>query len=237
MPFVVNQHRVDGLPSDPKLPRHVPTLEAGIELVGRLSTFAVRQNRLLNCHLGRSVAVPKEPKPPRQPKPVPFPTTRFLCVMANSVAQVWLCTKAPWEAGQIGRRKKNGKPPEADKLPHMHGDYAVLKGDVPVVDSKRVPVVYRTWMEAELVADQLYYETPEEERYPKGKTTVYENMNFSVHFDPDNNGSNRPFNIYSTRHHKQVLDASDNVPWLFKTITSAVREADRLDKEARGIGA
>lgn len=239
MRFVVEGHRVEGLERDKGLPRHCESLERGIELMQQYTDKACKEHPRLRDILDVS-KVPGKTRA-RKPKKVAFPITRFSCIMANPVAQIWVCTHGIHESPQLGRRKEGAKAPEGDKLPHEQGDFAVLKGDVPVLDEQGTPKVYKLRSDAEDEMQRLYRLTPEDERYSdntdpeRRTTTVFQNETISVHFDPDNNGSNLPFNLYNTRVFKPVLHPRGEFPLKFRSITGAVKEAIRLDKLNRGV--
>lgn len=248
MRFVVVAHRVQGLPVNKALPRHVASLEEGIELIAACTDKAVRMNRSLQCHIKVACANDAETpakKPTKRKKRTPparFPITRFVCTMANPVAQVWQCYKNPWETSTIGRRTKSGKAPAGDKLPHLPGDFAVLVGDKPVVDKEGKPKVFKTWMEAEAEMQRLYDEAPDEEKLTDNNaegsrsTRVYANRTMSVHFNELGlSRIDRRFSIYSDVDHRQLVHPSRDEPWLFSTITSAIEKADELDRQRRGV--
>lgn len=244
MRFVVDQYRVDGLANNISLPRHVETAERGFELMRQYTAKACKANPELHKALKRAgdtqdVQPTRKPRVTK-PKKVQFPITRFTCVMANSVAQVWICTKQPWE-GVIGRRGPGGRPPAKDRLPHVRGEYAVLKGEEPLLDEAGAPKVFPLLMQAEAAMQRLFDETPGDERMVDNNdpdhrtTTVYQNRTHSVHFDPDFNGALMPFNIYNHRVHRPIIHTRGDFPLKFRTITSAIKEADLLDKKARGV--
>lgn len=243
MRFVVDQYRVDGLPNNTSLPRHCETARVGLELMLAYTERACKKNPELRKALNQAGDVEPQPQQQRRkakPKKAEFPTTRFSCIMANSVAQVWVCTKDKWEAGQIGRRGADNRAPEKDKLEHKPGEFAVLKGDEPVVDENGAVRVFLTRMSAEQEMQFIYEQTPPEERMSDNNdperrtTTVYQNLTHSVHFDPDYNGSVTPFNIYNHQVHRTVLNPRGDFPLKFRSISGAIREADRLDKISRG---
>lgn len=267
MRFVVDQHKqVEHLPRYSTLPRHCESLEAGRELMERYTKRACRESMELNrAHkiaIGKIKAPKAKPEPqpepeevegaipeprvrkPRvkKPKKVEFPITRFTCIMANPVAQIWLCTKEPWETVNIGRRV-GGKVtrPDSDKLRHRRGEYAVLKGSEPVVDEDREVRVFTRRDQAEAVMESLYDQAPADEKMSNNTdperrtTTVYQNASYSVHFDPDFNGAKQPFNIFDTENFKVVLHPRGDFPLKYRSITSAIAEADRLDKLLRGV--
>jgi hypothetical protein len=239
--FVIDQHkRVEHLPHYSSLPRHCESLERGIELMRFYTKKACKESPELRLahKLATGQAKQVREKRPPKPKKVEFPTTRFTCIVANPVAQVWFCNKEKWQAANVGRR--NGTPPTNDKLPHIPGQYAVLRGDDPVLDEQGEVRVFELLMKAEEMSHSLYEETPADERLSdntdpeRRTTTVYQNANYSVHFDPDYNGAPQPFNIYDTRNHKVVLHPRGNFPLKYRAITGAIKEADRLDKLIRG---
>jgi hypothetical protein len=241
MRYVVDQHkRVEHLPHYSSLPRHCESLERGIELMHFYTKKACRESPELRVAHKLATGQAKPPKPKREPKPkkVAFPFTRFSCIMANPVAQVWLCTKPKWEAANVGRRQGNS--PVNDLLPHEPGQLAVLKGDDPVLDDNGGARVFHLPVEAEEMMRTLYNDTPPEDRLSdntdpeRRTTTVYQNRSYSVHFDPDFNGAAQPFNIYDTRNHKVVLHPRGNFPLKYRSITTASKEADRLDQLIRG---
>jgi hypothetical protein len=118
---------------------------------------------------------------------------------------------------------------------------AVVKGDEPVLDDDGQVRVFKSKMAAEGMMQTLYLDTPGEERLSNNTdpesptTTVYQNANYSVHFDPHFNGAVQPFNIYDTRNHKVVLHPRGDFPLKYRAITGAVKEADLLDKQVRGV--
>lgn len=263
MRFVVDQHKqVEHLQRFSTLPRHCENLEVGTELMHRYTKRACQ----LSSELHRAFKSAKGPvrlelepkeqltpktrpvkKPSKQrtnaspkPKKVDFPLTRFTCVMANPVAQVWLCT-LPRGHSQVGRRSESGRPPRADVLPHEVGEYAVLRGDVPILASNGEVRVFSLPMDAEAVMQQLFDEAPDDEHISNNMnpdrrtTTVYQNRSYSVHFDPDYNGTKLPFNIFDTTNFKIVLHPRGNFPLKYRCITNAIEEADRLDKILRGV--
>lgn len=238
--FVVCQHRLEGFDRNRALPRHVPTLEEGRTICGHLSRKAIKENpdlkekaKLVRAKAEKASRRKAERKLARS-KSVPFPTTRFVCTQATSAAQVWCCIKDREDTRPIGRRAQGGHLAQLDSLPHEKGDYAVLRGDDPVLDDNGVPKVFKTWMEAEEGMLQVYNEMPEDERYPMGTTTVYANRTISVHFDPDNNSITRPFNLYTPIYHKPILHPIRQEPVMYKKITSAIAQADELDRIIRG---
>lgn len=245
MPFVVDQHRgIKGLPHNPSLPRHCDSMEQATELMTSYTKRACRASPELKQahHLAQGI----EPSPARikrepKPKKVHFSATRFICIIANPVAQVWVCTKEPWETVAVGRRAKDKRPSAGDGMAHEPGDYAVLKGDDPVLGEDGKVRVFKTRSEAEGMMNTLYLDTPGDERFSDNNdpehptTTVYQNLSYSVHFDPDYNGSKSPFNIFDTRNLKVVLHPRGNFPLKFRTITGAIKEADRMDREVRGV--
>jgi hypothetical protein len=257
MRFVVDQHKqVEHLPRFSTLPRHCETLDEGSEMMRRYTKRACHQSpelsRAFRSAVGQSpppvkqVSPDKPQRKPRQPKPkkhkkVEFPITRFTCIMANPVAQIWVCTKAKWEGMSIGRRAEGGRPPAADKLPHEVGEYAVLKGDEPVLDDNGNVRVFALRMQAEAMMETLYNQVPDDEKMSNNTdpdrptTTVYQNQSYSVHFDPDFNGAKQPFNIFDAQNFKVVLHPRGDFPLKYRTITSAITEADRLDKLLRGV--
>lgn len=246
MRFVIDQHkRIEHLPHNPSLPRHCESLEVGRELLEAYTKRALRGNKPLKEAFELANGIPSEPQQ-RQPraaksKKVKFPTTRFTCIEANPVAQVWLCTKERYEAMTVGRNSKTSKLPEGDKLPHLKGELAVLKGDVPVLDDNGQVKVFANRLLAEEVMERIYRETPADEKLldnndpDRPTTTVYRNRNYSVHFDPDFNGALFPFNVYDTRVHKVVLHPKGDTPLKFKSIIGAIEEADRRDRDIRGV--
>jgi hypothetical protein len=243
MRFVVDQHRgVQGLPQYSSLPRHCESLERGGNLMKFYTDKACRESPELRLAHKIATGKLKGTRKKREPKPkkAVFPITRFTCIMANPIAQIWACTKAQWEAVNVGRRNTDKKPPKNDKLPHELGDFAVLKGDDPVLDDEGQVRVFKLRGEAEEMMQTLYLDTPGEDRLSNNTdpeqptTTVYQNVNYSVHFDPDYNGSSHPFNIYDTRNHKVVLNPRGNFPLKFRSITGAIKEADLLDHIIRG---
>lgn len=262
MRFVVDQHKkVEHLPNNPALPRHCQTLKRGIELMKVYTNKACRASPELAAAFKRGqepilptppqteeenppekiidpLPKPERPRRETKPKPVRFPTTRFVCVAANSVAQVWLCVKHKGEVS-IGRR--TGKAPKGDSLPHKKGECAVLRGDLPLVDSDtNDALVFATRQQAEAKMQELYNATPGDEKMTDNNhpdfrtTTVYANETHSVHFDPDYNGTLMPFNIYDIQNQKMYMDARKDQPLKFKTITGAITKADELDKQYRG---
>jgi hypothetical protein len=256
MRFVVDQHKqVEHLPRFSTLPRHCESLKVGEEMMRRYTKRACQRSPELSQAFRSAVGQPPPPvkqvdpdKPqrkPRQSKPkakkVEFPITRFTCIMANPVAQIWVCTKAKWEGMSIGRRSEGGRPPRADNLPHEVGEYAVLKGDEPVLDENGTVRVFALRMQAEAMMETLYDQVPADEKMSNNTdperptTTVYQNQSYSVHFDPDFNGPKQPFNIFDTQNFKIVLHPRGDFPLKYRTITSAITEADRLDKLLRGV--
>lgn len=243
MRFVVDAHRgVEGLENNPALPRHCESLERGLALMSSYTEKACKVSPKLRLAYRLSTGDLKGARPKRSAKPTKavFPTTRFSCVMVNPVAQIWVCTKEPWEGGNIGRRSEGGKAPAQDKLPHRLGEFAVLTGDDPVLDEAGVPKVF-TRMKAEETMQRLFDETPPENHIADNNdpeqrtTTVYQNQTHSVHFDPDFNGATNPFNIYNTRVQRPVLHPRGDFLLKFRSITGAIKEADRLDKVTRGV--
>lgn len=254
MRFVVDQHKqVEHLPRFSTLPRHCETLEIGTEVMRRYTKRACHQSPELNrAHKSatgqiKPISEPQPDSPQRKPRTAPrrrkveFPITRFACIMANPIAQIWLCTKAKWEATNIGRRTQQGKRPASDKLRHEIGEYAVLTGDEPVLDENGEVKVFKLRHQAEAVMESLYDAVPADEKmsnntYPEqATTTVYQNQSYSVHFDPDFNGSKQPFNIFDTDNFKVVLHPRGDFPLKYRSITGAIAEADRLDKLLRGV--
>lgn len=257
MRFVIDQHKqVEHLPRFSTLPRHCESLEVGTEMMRRYTKRACQQSRELSRAFKSAngpVTLPEpietDPSQPQRkprakavarPKKVEFPISRFTCIMANPVAQIWVCTKPAWQSN-IGRRTKGGRPPRADKLPHNVGEYAVLQGDDPVLSPTGEPQVYRLLMQAETVMQRLFDEAPDDEHISNNMdperrtTTVYQNRSYSVHFDPDYNGAKQPFNIFDTMNFKIVLHPRGNFPLKYRSITGAIAEADRLDKLLRGV--
>jgi hypothetical protein len=252
MRFVVDQHKqVEHLQPFSTLPRHCESLEVGTEMMRRYTKIACQQSKELAKAFKSATGKAKpdkptpegtEPAPKRQPKrkKVEFPLTRFTCIMANPVAQVWVCTKDVWESVHVGRRPGQGKK-KTDKLPHQRGEYAVLKGDEPVLDSNNEVRVFHRRDQAEAMMESLYFRVPDDERLSNNTdperrtTTVYQNQSYSVHFDPDFNGAKQPFNIFDTENFKVVLHPRGEFPLKYRTITSAITEADRLDKLLRGV--
>lgn len=258
MRFVVDQHRVEDLPRNTSLPRHCESLERGENLMksytqqackavpSLMQAYRIANGLAPSPKPPKVVKVANQPKPtnelrvrtPRQKKPpkAVFSSTRFVCVAANPVAQVWLCTKSRWEVN-LGH-DRSGKRKQADKLSHEPGEYAVLKGDEPVLDEQGGIRVFQLRSQADAMAETIFYDTPGEDRLSmdpeKPTTTVYQNMNYSVHFDPDFNGVTSPFNIFDTNNLKMVLRGRGRV-LVFKNITSAITEADRRDRDIRGV--
>jgi hypothetical protein len=104
MKFVVDQHRgVEGLPHYSSLPRHCESLERGTALMKFYTDKACRESPALR--LAHKIATGKikgtRKKREIKPKKAVFPITRFTCIMANPVAQVWLCNE-----GALGDRQR-----------------------------------------------------------------------------------------------------------------------------------
>lgn len=267
MRFVVDAHKLAGLSPARSLPRHAPTLEAGIEIAKHHTGVALAAASGLTKYMqpaegdgpvqqdaaSPAVDEPVLQEPPRpaklntaaprvrkprekkeKPRPAQkFATTRFVCIAANSVTQVWQCVKDRSEAAPVGRRKAGGSAAEGDKLSHNRGDCAVLMGDVPVLDEHRRVRVFHSWQEAEEEAERIFYATPEDERFPLGSTKVYANLTAMVCFDPACNTRHEPFNIYFHEGYP-LKDERCDMPKTFRKITGAIAEADRIDRKLRG---
>lgn len=247
--FLVYQHKVDGLPNNIGLPRHCESLERGIEIAKAATKKACKADPVLHLNWKISQGLAPPPKPPKPtaikvrkkrifpPGKVFFSTSRFTCIIVNPVAQIWVCTKHPYEVATVGRRTAEKRLPQQQDLPHKIGEFAVLKGDDPVVDYKGVPKVFEHRVVAEELIKKLYAETPEDECFPDNNnpdyptTTVYANSIFSVHFDVDNNSPLKPFNIYNYKLHKPYLQTRANLPMLYKSITTAINKADELERK------
>lgn len=140
-----------------------------------------------------------------------FATTHFNCIRANPVAQVWQCVSLAGEKKPIGRRKANGRAPEQAPVRHAKGECAILLGQEPLRDDRGLVVVFPTWQAAETQALELYYAADEEERIfwqePDGKV-VARTVEVEVIFDPDVNGSIKPFNLWFYKHNKPYYRSS-----------------------------
>jgi hypothetical protein len=258
MRFVIDQHKqVEHLPRFSTLPRHCESLEIGTDMMRRYTKRACQQSPELNRAFKSAngpITLPEpamtDPDKPQRkprvkavpkPKKVEFPITRFTCCMANPVAQVWVCTKAKWEGIGVGRRSQTGRPASGDKLNHELGEFAVLRGDEPVLDAHGAVRVFTSLREAEGMMETLYDATPADEKMSDNNdperrtTTVYQNRSYSVHFDPDYNGAKQPFNLFDVINFKVVLHPRGNFPLKYRSITGAIAEADRLDKVLRGV--
>jgi len=265
MRFVVDAHKIAGHRPARSLPRHAPSLEAGIDIAKHHTGVALAAaSGLTKYHrppgdegttpqepAGPRIETPAEPIPQEPPRPAEvrtrkprqkkererpaqkFVTTRFICIAANSVTQVWQCVKDHSEAASVGRRKANGRAAEGDRLSHVRGDCAVLMGDTPVLDEFRRVRVFRSWQEAEEEAERIFYDTPEDERFPLGSTKVYANLTAMVCFDPACNTRAEPFNIYFHEGFP-LKDERCDMPKTFRKITGAIAECDRIDRKMRG---
>lgn len=147
----------------------------------------------------------KKPRAARAVKPVlpTFALSRFTCVRANSVAQVWKCIK---HAGttNMGRRGRGGALPKQTVLPHAVGEFAVTRHADPEREDDGSIKVYRTIADAEHAANWLYWTAVEDERFPLDKPLVYSTFNIDVMFDPINNDEHKPFSLYIPYYFKEV---------------------------------
>lgn len=156
---------------DASLPRHVPTVEAGVQIASRITAKALAARP----ELGRDeVPAAKLPE---------VSITRFVCVAANPVAQVWLCNAD--DASPRGRRSKGGKAPQQTPMPHTKGEYMVMIGDAPVVDQDNMIRTYPTRTSADEDAAHYYAVADEETRFHDADPAIlYRNASYEVLFSP-----------------------------------------------------
>lgn len=202
---------------------HLPVIEAG----GEVEPLASRVQRQKARHSevkalmsgGQESAVPVDSWDSDKEEDVsrsvirrryPWTPDRFDCIIANPVAQVWLCRRV--QASRKGHRSKTGK--HQWPLDHAYGDMAVtfiwMDGDRVEVDAMREPdgrvKVFKSVIQAEGAADRIYLQTPEEDRLPKqqnnanGRVRVFAYNGFDVYFDPEFNGTRRPFDLVIDTH-------------------------------------
>jgi hypothetical protein len=251
MRFVVGQHRRQGFPRNPALPRYAESLERGISLMGYYSRRAMEAQPVLSATYSvQMLPDPSEPKvkKPRKPRApirqMRWTTARFVCTHpVNRIAQAWLCVKD--KGAGTGRAKADGTH-TIDELPHKRGDYAVMsRGEV--LRKRGVPLVFDL-TEAASKVDALFFAAPAEERTWRGTSRVYANEQYEVHFDPSEtevgrfdeiggNGTYKPFNLFMPEFSQKVRDGR-GVIQRFRSLEGAIRKADAMaaDRKRRTRG-
>lgn len=168
-----------------------------------------------------------------------FSVTRFNCIVANPVAQVWQCHTHVGEQKVVGRRKKDGSAPEATVTGHLPGQCAILLGQEPVRDPDGRVTIFYTWTAAAERALELYEEADEEDRlsWSEGDKCVYSTLNVDVIFDPDTNGVTKPFSLYLPEYRRPVYeDRTRPIPGTElgrSKISAEVNPQAKIDEDAR----
>lgn len=236
MKWLVRSHKEAQI----KTNRRAPTLDEAIELAKRLTKTACEKSREdLLLHHGR-VPEPIVEKPKTEPES--FSTTHFTCICANPTAQVWQCVSQPGEKKHAGRPPRKGAAPKQATFKHTKGDCAVLMGSTPVREEDGSIRVFKSWIEAEEYAYDLYliaYEEGDAITWHEGDTVVDRLTNVDIIFDPAVNGKHRPFSLWFPRYSKPYY-----APPKVRSYVTTAKQADgstldltSLDKEGQAAHA
>lgn len=180
------------------------------------------------------VFLPKQ-RPHVVPTHIRFPwvTTRFTCIRANPIAQVWMCVKHENEVRQ-GRRRSDGTN-EQTKLPHRKGQFAVTTVEVfnntcraePVRNADGSVKAYDSIRLADFAAEDLYLNADEESQmtWAEGDKSVFRTLNVEVLFDPVNNRPDRPFSLWLPYYNKPIFENKTKVTVQFDRSPDQLRAA------------
>jgi hypothetical protein len=206
MRFVVQNHRGVG----PVFSRHAPDLESAKDIARQMTQRRLKDHPELRQHWTEAPMPQASTKLESQPQVElqPFATTHFNCIVANPVAQVWQRVTYDTERKAPGRRSKSGQLAQHKPLAHVVGQCAILIGDQPQRDPQGQVIVYHRWAQAAEAALELYQSADEEERilWKEGDKKVYSTQRIDVIFDPDINGTHKPFSLYMPEFRRPIYE-------------------------------
>lgn len=186
-----------------------------------------------------------------------FSTTRFNCIYANPVAQVWQCVK---ESSNAGRKRRGHQPAHQTMTAHQINECMVLMGEEAVYTKTGQVRVFPNYDEAVEFALELYIKTPKSKRplWAIGSPVIVELGKVQVLFQPDED-EYRPFKLWlphlsktvyydktrvmhtaSGRSKNSAVQAAARIPSMteiplrFRNITAAMEEADRRNRMMQG---